>query len=124
MIINTCIDQLVIACLISNLKGRATDQAVSRRFPLRRPGFVPASGHMGFMTDKVALGRVFSEYFGFPCRLSFQQLLQIYKLSYHRRCVGLFLKASLNKQLIKTDEFHYAGVFKTVYRYSLEGLVN
>jgi hypothetical protein len=33
----------------------------------RRPGF--ASGQqVGFMLDKVALGQVFSEYFGFPCQ--------------------------------------------------------
>jgi hypothetical protein len=31
--------------------------------------------HVGFVVDKVALGQVFSEYFGFPCRSSFHQLL-------------------------------------------------
>jgi hypothetical protein len=30
---------------------------------------------VGFVVDKVALGQVFSEYFGFPCRSSFHQLL-------------------------------------------------
>jgi hypothetical protein len=30
---------------------------------------------MGFVVDKVALGQVFSEYFGFPCQSSFHQLL-------------------------------------------------
>jgi hypothetical protein len=34
--------------------------------PPRRPGFEPRSGHVGFVVDKVALGQVFSEYFGFP----------------------------------------------------------
>jgi hypothetical protein len=29
-----------------------------------------------FVVDKVALGKVFSEYFGFPCQSSFHQLLQ------------------------------------------------
>jgi hypothetical protein len=29
-----------------------------------------------FVVDKVALGQVFSEYFGFPCQSSFYQLLQ------------------------------------------------
>jgi hypothetical protein len=29
-----------------------------------------------FVVDKVALGQVFSEYFGFPCQSSFHQLLQ------------------------------------------------
>jgi hypothetical protein len=28
------------------------------------------SGHVGFVVDKVALGQVFSEYFGFPCQFS------------------------------------------------------
>jgi hypothetical protein len=26
---------------------------------------------MGFVVDKVALGQVFSEYFGFPCQFAF-----------------------------------------------------
>jgi hypothetical protein len=33
------------------------------------------SGHVGFVLDKVALGQVFSEYFGFPCQFSFHRLL-------------------------------------------------
>jgi hypothetical protein len=55
--------------------GRAIAQAVSRCFPPRRPGFDPGSGQVGFVVDKVALGLVFSEYFGFPCQSSFHQLL-------------------------------------------------
>jgi hypothetical protein len=30
---------------------------------------------MEFVVDKVALGQVFSEYFGFPCQSSFHQFL-------------------------------------------------
>jgi hypothetical protein len=30
---------------------------------------------VGFVVDKVALGQVFSEYFGFPCQSSFHQIL-------------------------------------------------
>jgi hypothetical protein len=30
---------------------------------------------VGFVVDKVSLGRVFSEYFGFPCQSSFHQIL-------------------------------------------------
>jgi hypothetical protein len=33
------------------------------------------SSHVGFVMDKVALGQVSSEYFGFPCQLSFHQML-------------------------------------------------
>jgi hypothetical protein len=33
------------------------------------------SGQVGSVVEKVALGRVFSEYFGFPCQSSFNQIL-------------------------------------------------
>jgi hypothetical protein len=33
---------------------------------------------MGFVVDKVALGQVFPEYFGFPCQFSFHRLLHIH----------------------------------------------
>jgi hypothetical protein len=38
-------------------------------FPSRRPGFDSGSGQVGFVVDKVVLGQVFSEYFGFPANL-------------------------------------------------------
>jgi hypothetical protein len=41
----------------------------------RRPGFKPGSSHVGFVVDKVALGQVFSECFGFPCQSSFHKFL-------------------------------------------------
>jgi hypothetical protein len=44
-------------------------------FSTLRPGFDPVSGQVGFVVDKLALGQVFSEYFGFPCQSSFHQLL-------------------------------------------------
>jgi hypothetical protein len=37
--------------------------------------FEAGSGHVGFVVDKVALGQVFSKYFGFPCQSSFHQFL-------------------------------------------------
>jgi hypothetical protein len=56
--------------------GSAITQAVSLAgFPPRRPGFEPGSGHVEFVVDKVAMGQVFSEYFGLPCQSSFHQLL-------------------------------------------------
>jgi hypothetical protein len=33
---------------------------------------------MGFVVEKVALGQVFSEYFGFPCQSSFHQILHLH----------------------------------------------
>jgi hypothetical protein len=35
---------------------------------------------MGFVVDNVALGQVFSEYFGFPCQFSFHRLLHTHHL--------------------------------------------
>jgi hypothetical protein len=45
--------------------GRAVAQRLVAGFPPRRPGFAYEQ-HVGFVVDKVALGQVFSEYFGFP----------------------------------------------------------
>jgi hypothetical protein len=58
------------------IKGRAIAQAVSRWLLTSAtrsssPGLVM----WDFVVDKVALGQVFSEYFGFPCQSSFHQLL-------------------------------------------------
>jgi hypothetical protein len=35
---------------------------------------------MGFVVDKVALGQVLSEYFGFPCQFAFHRLFHIHHL--------------------------------------------
>jgi hypothetical protein len=37
---------------------------------------------VGFVVNNVALGQVFSEYFGFPCQSSFHQFLHI-TITYH-----------------------------------------
>jgi hypothetical protein len=57
--------------------GSAIAQAVNRRFPTATAWFEPRSGHVGFVMDKVAMGQVFSQYFGFPCQFSFHLLLHI-----------------------------------------------
>jgi hypothetical protein len=44
---------------------------MAKGFPPRRPAFDPRFGQVVFVVDKVALGQVFSEYFGFPCQSSF-----------------------------------------------------
>jgi hypothetical protein len=46
-------------------------------------GSIPGLVMWDFVVDKVALGQVFSEYFGFPCQFSFYQLLQKIILIYH-----------------------------------------
>jgi hypothetical protein len=43
--------------------------------PPRRPVFEPRSRHAVFVLGKVALGHVFSEYFGFLCQFAFHLLL-------------------------------------------------
>jgi hypothetical protein len=48
--------------------GRAVAQAVSHCLPTLAALVLAGSGHVGFVVDKVALGQVFSEYFGFPCQ--------------------------------------------------------
>jgi hypothetical protein len=50
-------------------------QAVSRWFPTAAARVRSLSDHVGFVVDKVALGQVFSEYFGFPCQSLFHQFL-------------------------------------------------
>jgi hypothetical protein len=63
---------------VSPCLGRATVQASYASFPPGRPRFESRSGHVGFVVDKVALGQVFYEYFGFPCQFSFHRLLHIH----------------------------------------------
>jgi hypothetical protein len=57
------------------LCGRATAQAVSRWLPTAAARVRARVWQLGFVVDKVALGQVFSEYFGFPCQSSFHQIL-------------------------------------------------
>jgi hypothetical protein len=56
-------------------------------FPRRRT-FDPRSDHVGYVVDKVALGQVFSEYFGFPWQFSFHRLLHIHHLSSGAGTIG------------------------------------
>jgi hypothetical protein len=60
---------------VSNRKGRAMAQAVSRWLPTAAARVRVWAEHVGFVVDKVALGQVFYEYFGFPCQSSFHQFL-------------------------------------------------
>jgi hypothetical protein len=46
---------------------------------------------VGFVVDKVALGQVFSEYFGFPCQFSFHRLLHTHRLSSEAGTIGQIL---------------------------------
>jgi hypothetical protein len=43
---------------------------------------------VGFVVDKVALGQVFSEYFGFPCQFLFHQMVHIHRLLFAAGTMG------------------------------------
>jgi hypothetical protein len=60
------------------------------------PKLEPRSGHVGFVVDKVALGLIFSECFGFPCQFSFRRLLHTHHLSSGAGTIGQ-LVADVNK---------------------------
>jgi hypothetical protein len=60
---------------INALLGRAIAQAVSRWLPTEAARVRARFWQVGFVVDKVALGQVFSEYFGFLCQSSFHLIL-------------------------------------------------
>jgi hypothetical protein len=62
-------------------KRATSDRVIAQAARCRLPT-VAARVHtrlrdVGFVVDKVALGQVFTEYFGFPCQFSFHRLLHI-----------------------------------------------
>jgi hypothetical protein len=61
--------------MVTHELGRAIAQAVSRWLPTAAARVRARVWQVGFVVDKVALGQVFSEYFGFPCQSSFHQIL-------------------------------------------------
>jgi hypothetical protein len=56
-------------------QGRAAAQVVSRWFPTSPARVHFRAEHVGLVVDKAALGKIFSEYFGFLCQSSFHQFL-------------------------------------------------
>jgi hypothetical protein len=65
------IDYFTIVSVSTLHLGRALAQAVSRWLPTAAARVRVRAEHVGFVVDKVALGQVFSEYFGFTCQSSF-----------------------------------------------------
>jgi hypothetical protein len=65
-------ERIILKQTLQKKGGRAIAQAVSRwlRTAAVR-GSSPDLVMCDFVVDKVALGQVFSEYFGFPCQSSF-----------------------------------------------------
>jgi hypothetical protein len=60
---------------ITRYFGRAIAQAVRLWLSTAAARVRVWAEHEGFVVDKVALGQVLSEYFGFPCQSSFHQFL-------------------------------------------------
>jgi hypothetical protein len=74
--------------LRSILNGRVIAQAVSRRLPTAAARVRAQSRHVGFVVDKMALGKAFSKYFGFICQFSFHRLLHTHHLSSGAGTIG------------------------------------
>jgi hypothetical protein len=72
-----------VLCCKSCKSGRAIAQAVNRWLPTAAARVRFRAEHVSFLMDKLALGRVFSEFFGFPRQSSFHQFL------YHHNHLGL-----------------------------------
>jgi hypothetical protein len=95
--------------------GPAISQAVSNT---AAAGFEPRSDHVGFVVEKVTLGQVFSEYFGFPCQFSFHILLYTHHLSSGAGTIGQLVAAVLSglsltpPQETKKVHFYYLTVLK------------
>jgi hypothetical protein len=85
------------------MSDRAIAQAVSRRLPTAVAWVRYQVRSCGFVVTKVALRQVFYNYFGFPCLLSFHQLLPISQSSCHRRCTVSILTALLNNKIIHSS---------------------
>jgi hypothetical protein len=86
--------------------------------PPRRLGFEPRSGHVGIVVDKVALGQVFSEYFGFPYQFSFHRLLHIHHLSSGAGTISQLVAdvpsgLSLSPQKKKIGKMQYCNLVPT-----------
>jgi hypothetical protein len=63
-------DYTAFSCEISSRKAVKQKQLVVG-FPAGRPGFHPSAGHAGIEVDKVAMGLIFTEHFGFPANSPF-----------------------------------------------------
>jgi hypothetical protein len=76
-----CVLQYLVP--ISQPRGRAIAEAVSRWLPTAAARVRVRAWQVGFVVDKVASGQVFSEHFGFPC-----QNCLFHKLLHHHNHPG------------------------------------
>jgi hypothetical protein len=85
-------------------------------FPARWPWFEPRSGHVGFVVNKVTLGQVFSEYFGFTCQFSFHTLPHTHHLSSVAGTIGQ-LVAEVPSGLSMTEKNYRSLEFISKFKY-------
>jgi hypothetical protein len=83
---------------------------------------------VGFVVDKVVLGQVYSEYFGFPCQSSFHQLLHNHphllvssgagkigqKWPQYKGLDPTPLPIKKNSKFPNSSEFHYHTKFEVI----------
>jgi hypothetical protein len=74
--------------MLTHANGRAIAQAVSPWLPTAAARVRARSGHVGFVVEKVALGQVFSEYFGFPANHSTNFTVIIFTRGRYNRPIG------------------------------------
>jgi hypothetical protein len=74
---------------------------------------------VGFVVERVALGQVFSEYFGFPCQFAFYQLLRNHHITSGAGTIGQTvagvpsgLSHSIRK--IKKKNFYKKKILQTI----------
>jgi hypothetical protein len=64
-----------LVLLPNYISVRARSKAIGYWLPTAAARVRAWSAHVGFVVDKVALGQVFSEYFGLLCQSSIHQIL-------------------------------------------------
>jgi hypothetical protein len=89
----------IIIKRITIITGLCQSSGLTACFSGLQPEFDHRLGHVEFVVDKLALRRVFFEYFSFPCRYPFHQLLQIHKSSHDQHHIFSTLTAPFHNQL-------------------------
>jgi hypothetical protein len=90
-------------------EDRAIAQPVSPRLPKAAARVRAQVRCSGFVVDKVALGQVVSEYFGFPCKFLFHRLLHTHHLSSGAGTVGQIV-VDVSSKLSVTPPQHWLAV--------------
>jgi hypothetical protein len=114
----TC-SPLIYRLSYSGSSGRAIAQGVSRWFPTVAARVRTRVWQVEFVVDEVALGQMFSEYFGFPCQSSFHQKFSIITITrgrYSRSVCGWRAEwTQFHPPLCEYSGSKWGGVIHTHY---------